>query len=245
MAPQIGQVLKWNGTAFVASNDIDTDTAGIVEGSNYRINIVGSDSTVILDTESQIFNGDVKGSVFGDDSTPIIDAINNTVTAESLTTDSISMPSAQLLIGRPSGISELRLESYQTRNRLNINTIDKTGDLSSYTGYYGTLNFGYQDSTTDRSDATIRGARADMRMAHDTVTELISDETKYFTLKEGNFGFGTYTPAAKLDVRGEVMFGSFTTTERDALTPSNGTVIYNSTIDKFQGYAGGVWVDLH
>lgn len=38
---------------------------------------------------------------------------------------------------------------------------------------------------------------------------------------------------------------SLTTTERDALTPTNGMLIYNETTNKFQGRAGGVWVDLH
>ena len=38
---------------------------------------------------------------------------------------------------------------------------------------------------------------------------------------------------------------SYTTTQRNALSPSNGAVIYNSTTDKFQGYAGSTWVDLH
>ena len=42
-----------------------------------------------------------------------------------------------------------------------------------------------------------------------------------------------------------VQFGSYTTTQRNALTAANGQVVYNSTTDKFQGYAGGAWVDLH
>jgi len=36
-----------------------------------------------------------------------------------------------------------------------------------------------------------------------------------------------------------------TTTERDALTAVNGMVIYNTSTDKFQGYAAATWVDLH
>lgn len=48
-----------------------------------------------------------------------------------------------------------------------------------------------------------------------------------------------------LNTSGMTMFGTYTTAERDNLTPTNGTVIYNSTTDKFQGYAGGTWVDLH
>jgi hypothetical protein len=37
---------------------------------------------------------------------------------------------------------------------------------------------------------------------------------------------------------------SLTTTERDALTAANGMLIYNSTLNKFQGYENGAWVDM-
>lgn len=44
---------------------------------------------------------------------------------------------------------------------------------------------------------------------------------------------------------GGILFPRLTTTQRDALTPTNGLMIYNTTDNKFQGYAGGAWVDLH
>ena len=36
-----------------------------------------------------------------------------------------------------------------------------------------------------------------------------------------------------------------TTTQRNALTASNGMVVYNTTTNKFQGYANSAWVDFH
>jgi hypothetical protein len=44
---------------------------------------------------------------------------------------------------------------------------------------------------------------------------------------------------------GGILFPRLTTTQRNALTPVNGLMIYNTTDNKFQGYAGGAWVDLH
>jgi len=43
---------------------------------------------------------------------------------------------------------------------------------------------------------------------------------------------------------GAVRVGSKTTAERDALTAVNGMILYNSTLNKFQGYENGAWVNL-
>jgi predicted acyltransferase (DUF342 family) len=37
---------------------------------------------------------------------------------------------------------------------------------------------------------------------------------------------------------------SFTTTQRNALTAVNGDLIYNSTLNKFQGYENGAWANI-
>jgi len=42
-----------------------------------------------------------------------------------------------------------------------------------------------------------------------------------------------------------LMMASFTSAARDLLIAVNGDVIYNTTTNKFQGRAAGVWVDLH
>jgi hypothetical protein len=54
----------------------------------------------------------------------------------------------------------------------------------------------------------------------------------------------------ELDVEGNgkfsgfVQFGSLTSTQRTALTPANGMVIYNSSSHRFQGYQNGSWINL-
>lgn len=37
---------------------------------------------------------------------------------------------------------------------------------------------------------------------------------------------------------------SLTTAERDALTAVNGMLIYNTSLNKLQGYEGGAWANL-
>lgn len=58
---------------------------GVVDGSNYRINIVGDDSSLIVDSSARSINapggifGDLSGSVFGIDSSVLVDAVNNEI----------------------------------------------------------------------------------------------------------------------------------------------------------------------
>jgi len=41
---------------------------------------------------------------------------------------------------------------------------------------------------------------------------------------------------------GFVQFGGYSTTERDALTAANGMVIYNTSLNVFQGYQNSAWI---
>jgi len=42
-----------------------------------------------------------------------------------------------------------------------------------------------------------------------------------------------------------LVLSRLTTTQQNALTGVNGMIIYNTSTNKFRGYAGGAWVDLH
>jgi hypothetical protein len=56
--------------------------------------------------------------------------------------------------------------------------------------------------------------------------------------------FGTYAQFDVMEIGQVLKVGSMTTTQRDALTAENGWIIYNSTLNKFQGYENGAWANL-
>ena len=67
--------------------------------------------------------------------------------------------------------------------------------------------------------------------------------------KNGNVGIGTSTPAtsAKLDISsttGALLISRMTTVQKAALTAVDGMILYDSTLNKFQGYENGAWVSF-
>jgi hypothetical protein len=73
------------------------------------------------------------------------------------------------------------------------------------------------------------------------------DNSSYLLLAEdgGNVGIGTASPQGALDVNstvGALIVPRMTTVQRDALTPLNGMIIYNTTTNLFNFYENGAWV---
>ena len=78
-------------------------------------------------------------------------------------------------------------------------------------------------------------------------TEINSATTIDF-IAEDNFLIkstsGTITLNGPVTFTSALRAASFTTTERNELTPANGDIIYNTTDNKFQGYENGAWANL-
>lgn len=91
-------------------------------------------------------------------------------------------------------------------------------------------------AVTMQSDATVDGTL--------TANNIVSDGTGVPTI--------TSASSIRLSATDRVTVTStpmrlarFSTTDRDNLTALDGDMIYNTTTNKFQGYANGSWVDLH
>lgn len=249
-------VLTYNGTGW-----IPLPSQGIQLGQTYDINITGNvlglDSSVIVNASTGIItgdlignvtgnlvgdvtgnvagivDGDLIGSVFGDDSTILIDSINNT----------LSIPTFLQTGGEQS------LVSTATTTVLRLIADHSTEDKTGSTETWGAIRFSYED-VNGRFTPTIMGSSSDgYYISHDTNGTHGTGST-YIQIQDGKLKLGGFNPAEKLDVNGNgkfsgfVQFGSLTTTERNALTAAAGMVIWNNTTTQFEGFDGTNWINL-
>lgn len=113
------------------------------------------------------------------------------------------------------------------------------------TTFYGSVDFNIQTITG-------LGAIAPTSVNTSTVTATTTVTAQSFV----STASGTPTLTSATDIvldpvnrvridQAPIMFGKFTTTERDALVAQAGDVIFNTTDSKFQGFDGTNWVNFH
>ena len=220
-----------------------TDTKKLYVGDGAT---AGGNSITALTTT---LDGDLTGSVFGDDSTLIVDGNNNSINTSSI----IATSNNVITVTGPitsSDVSFLVTGSGTNPGEIHLGR-NGTGDLSADTIPNGRLTFNRTDTVNAGTITTsfIIGNNDRLSFFHNSAGNA-SNLPSYVVMKDSKFGIGTITPTTTLDVAGEgrftgfVQFGSLTTVQRDALTAANGMVIYNSTDNKFQGYENGAWVNL-
>ena len=146
------------------------------------------------------------------------------------------------------------IETYASRGSVVTPTVSVADD-----SLFGYINYGHDGSAYVQSSFIVAGVDSQATVGSGAIPGNIvlgttpdgGTTNNFITInKDGNLGVNILTPTEKLDVVGNiktsgfVQFGSLTTTERNALTPANGMVIYNSTDNKFQGYENGGWANL-
>lgn len=243
VSPASGQVLKWNGAEFVPDDlfgfgeqanidiiaddstvlvdtatqnfqgntftgafigdgsgltnlPISVDGSGIVEGSDYRINIIGDDSTILVDSLNKNFNAEdinVNGKIF----TSVIEPLNNQIVMEGAENTSI-----QFNILSKDEYSSVKL------TRFSDNTINDSSLA------YGIIQFEKFDDNGFLSTSLIRGGDA-LLFGSDPLG--MFGESKFLTWNDGSLGIKTFQPTASLDVNGDAIVRGELTIENDTL----------------------------
>ena len=284
-----GDALVFDGSSWTARPIADF----FDEQQNYKINIVGDDSTIMLNTDNNevigatitatnkfigdltgnvtgnvtgfhagTFDGDLTGSVFGDDSSLIIDGINNTVNMSLARIESIVPYVANTpVIINNSNRTPLQIKSVTTGTLggypyLDINSVKGSlvNPISIVAGEVaGAWKItGYVDETTDASAIVGVGSFASTATMTDDSPESV------FTLVTGgggtSFNLFNFDHTGQFIAPGPVTPGVFADpTARDAAitTPAAGMIVFltdstgASGAAKHQGYDGSSWNDLY
>lgn len=119
----------------------------------------------------------------------------------------------------------------------NYNLTTKKGEVTNVSGDISSklsLDYSLTENASinfHRGGSTIGGF---LSFATDNGTERVR------IITNGNVGIGTTTPTEKLEVNGAIKIG-----ETSAATPTAGTIRFNTTTSKFEGYDGSAWVAFH
>lgn len=173
------------------------------------------------------------------DSLTLVAGSNVTLTTDSAT-DSITIATSVSGITNP-------LTSNLDTNNFNIFNNDTDGEIQiTSDNIFLNCNFLFVSAPPDTGAGILcNSATLGIRINTDDGAGngiLLTESAIFLGTSSGN---GTIYLDNKTVVRNTITLPVYTTTERNALSASDGMMIYNSTDNKFQGRAGGSWVDLH
>ena len=195
-----------------------------------------------------LVDGDLTGSVFGDDSSILVDGLDGSIRAESF------KPSGDVVVKKSgTGTFSYQIEGNNNTTTLALVTNKSAGTLAG-TGYSSKITFGHNDQAGSGVTGLILGGEEAIYMISNSDGSFVAEENFLTYTETGKLGIGTYTPAEKLDIRGNIKASGFimpgvyaTTSARDTAhaSPANGQIIYLTATHKFQGYANSAWVNLN
>ena len=182
-------------TNYTLLGDGDIALTGDISVSGVGTGIITANSVV-----SDSIVGDVKGSVFGDDSSPIVDAINNSLLASNLTIENI-IPSTNILNLNGTAQTKFNINS-ENANTSSFSLVRNANtDISGDATAQGEILFERNDPINgQRTSASIR--------AFDNIISfaLYPFTSDYFmTFEGGKLALGDLTPTEKLHVDGNAI----------------------------------------
>lgn len=261
-------ILKYNGASWIVSTDVDTTdlsantTTDLAEGTNLYYTDTRA-RAVSIENVSEDTTPQLGGDLDVQTNSIVSTGTNNITldpqgTGQVTTTANIDLNSNSLLNVSSANISAIttaRITS--TTNVVNpFETPEFTREFNDTQPYNALAIRG--KNASDMSDGF--GGAIVFRIQDDTSNNesigLISivrdgaDNTGKFVL--GITNAGTYSEAFTVKADGLATFtsaiqvASMTTTQRDAISsPTAGMMVYNTTVNKHQGYNGTTWNDFY
>ena len=283
--------------ANVTGDTNGTHTGAVVGNVTGNANGIHTGSFSGSITATGTLDGNFVGTVFGDDSTLLVDGVANMITGmvdneqcvsqRFICTNNTAIESPVLVTTVTPGSNGPNLSFNAARTSITTPAAVQAGDSCIDivgSGYDGTqysaaslIKLG-PDKYSTISNGVVPGRI--LFLTSDTSGAITAANAMVFN-RLGNLGIKKDDPAQALDVNGNaivsgtvtaasfngsltqddsttiidgisgtitapstVQFGSFTTTQRNALTAVNGMIIYNTTDNKFQGYENGGWANL-
>ena len=171
--------------------------------------------------EGQQFVTDIQGSVFGDDSTLLVDGVNSIITGDVLNSEVITTD----IIASTAQITTAT-----------VNTINgpATGDLAIDAGASGIINIGVGASTAavNIENAVIETFDQGSGLG---AAQITADTD--LTIAAGN--------RVRIDGGVPFKFATVTSATQLAIGAQEGDVIYNTTTSRLQMFQGGAWKDVN
>jgi len=201
-----------------AQGRITVAANGTAGGNTFSTIAVAGQSNVVADSTA--------------DTLTLVAGSNITLTTNA-TTDSVTISSTAVTGLTNPLIANLDTNSQDIFNSTGSNVTIRD-NLEVGTGTGGTSIYGVSGTTSLQLGTT----------SSNPANGILITTTGIFLGNEGS-GTGTVYLDNLTLVRKQIILKNVTTTQRDALTAYNGSILYNETTHKFQGYANGAWVDLH
>ena len=232
--------------------------------SSHTINIFGDDSSLLLDAVNGIHYGTFDGTHIG----TLKGTDNSEITSSSLTNKTLVLNSpisntagSKLVLRGFGGTVDLPTEpSNFHRQGIAFEFYDGLAfkETSLINSYYKTSGAGYIAISPSSTSGTFFDTAIELDGENQTILiagSVVANGSASFdgTLTAGSFkgslvGDDSTTIVDAVNgtiaASGYIQFGSYTTTDRDLLVALNGMVIYNTTVNRFQGYQNGAWINL-